>query len=187
MKNENDQLEIQGHSYDGITEYDNPMPTWWLWTFFITIIFAFHYFIHYIFGGGATLNEELAIAMEKIEKNKTQTSVVLESEENLIKIMNKDETLGLGESTFNSKCSACHGSHLQGSIGPNLTDKYWLHGSGTRVDIIKVVRDGVPDKGMPPWSQMMSQDESYAVTAYIVSKIGSNPVNPKPPQGKKVE
>ena len=55
--------ENKFHEYDGIVEHDNPLPTWWLWTFFLAIIFAFLYFIHYEFGGGETLQQELQVAM----------------------------------------------------------------------------------------------------------------------------
>ncbi len=66
-------------------------------------------------------------------------------------------------------------------------DSYWLHGKGTRVDLVNVVRKGVPDKGMPPWGQMMSKEELYAVSAFIFSKRNSNPENPKAPQGELVQ
>ena len=71
-------------------------------------------------------------------------------------------------------------------IGPNLTDHFWLHGKATRLDIVKIIRDGVPDKGMPPWGTVMSKDELYAVASYIISKKDSNPANPKSPQGEEV-
>ena len=187
MSNDNDQVEMRGHSYDGITEYDNPLPTWWLWTFFLTIIFSFIYYVHYTVGGGPTLSDELKVAMAEIQKGKEQVPVAIESEEKLVEIMKKDGFLELGATAFTAKCAACHGNELQGLIGPNLTDKYWIHGKGTRTDIIKVVRDGVPDKGMPPWGQTMSSEEAYAVTAYIYSKLGSNPANAKAPQGNLVE
>lgn len=183
----NDEVEMQGHSYDGITELDNPLPMWWLWTFFITIIFAFLYFIHYEFNGGPTLKQELATAMEEIEQHKAQAPKPEETEESLAAAMKGDAVLAAGAQAFATKCAACHGPQLQGQIGPNLTDNYWIHGKGTRMDIIKVVRDGVPDKGMPTWGPLLSQDELYGVVAYIISKKGSNPPNPKAPQGEAVQ
>ncbi len=183
----NNDIEIKGHSYDGITEFDNPLPMWWLWTFFITIIFAFLYYIHYEFAGGQTIQQELQVAMAEIEKAKGSAPQVMETEENLAAEMKGDAVIALGAATFSGKCAACHGPQLQGMIGPNLVDKYWIHGKGTRMDIVKVIREGVADKGMPPWGTLLKKDELYAVTAYILSKKGSTPANPKAPQGEPVE
>ncbi|QDK38400.1 cbb3-type cytochrome c oxidase N-terminal domain-containing protein [Bdellovibrio sp. NC01] len=176
------------HEYDGIVEHDNPLPTWWLWTFFITIIFGFMYFIHYQFAGGPTLKEELSVAMAQLEKEQAaaQSASPMETEESLAEVFKKDGIVQLGASTFASKCAACHGAELQGLIGPNLTDKFWLHGKGTRMDIVKTIRDGVSDKGMPPWGPVMKKEEVYAVAAFILSKKGSNPPGAKAPQGEEV-
>jgi hypothetical protein len=78
-------------------------------------------------------------------------------------------------------------AHLLKSCITTLTDKYWLHGKATRMDIVKVIRDGVPEKGMPPWGPVMKKDEIYAVSAFILSKKGSNPAGAKEPQGEAVE
>lgn len=177
------------HEYDGIIEHDNPLPTWWLWTFLISIIFAFIYYIHYELGGGQTLQKELQVAMEEIEKTKSSAaaSAPMETEEALQTAFAKEGVVTLGAAQYGTKCASCHGQELQGLIGPNLTDKFWIHGQGTRLDIVKVIRDGVADKGMPPWGPVMKKDEIYAVTAYILSKKGSNPAGAKEPQGAAVE
>ncbi|HWU45080.1 MAG TPA: cbb3-type cytochrome c oxidase N-terminal domain-containing protein [Bdellovibrio sp.] len=173
------------HEYDGIIEHDNPLPTWWLWTFFITIIFAFIYYIHYELGGGPTLKQELTVAMDQLEKSKAagESAAPLETEDSLKEAFGKDGVVAAGAAVFKSKCVACHGEQLQGLIGPNLTDNFWIHGKGTRIDIVKVIREGVPDKGMPPWGPVLKKDEVYAVTAFILSKKGSNPPGAKAPQG----
>lgn len=177
------------HEYDGIIEHDNPLPMWWLWTFFLTIIFAFIYYIHYELAGGPTLKDELKVAMDEIEKNKAQVtaSAPLETEDSLTAIFAKDEVKQLGAAQFTAKCASCHGQDLQGLIGPNLTDKFWINGQGTRLDITKVIRVGVPDKGMPPWGPVMSQEEIYGVAAFILSKKNSNPAGAKAAQGNPVE
>lgn len=178
------------HEYDGIIEHDNPLPTWWLWSFLLTIIFSFLYFIHYSLGGGGlTLTEELKVAMNELEKTKASAASAspMETEDSLLAAFSKDGVVNLGASQFTSKCASCHGQDLQGLIGPNLTDKYWLHGKATRMDIVKVIRDGVPEKGMPPWGPVMKKDEIYAVAAFILSKKGSNPQGGKEPQGEAIE
>lgn len=179
---------LTDHEYDGIQEYDNPLPTWWLWTFFLTIIFAFLYFIHYELGGGPTLKEELAVAMKNLETAAAQHApAVTESEDMLADAMKDPKLAEMGAAAFTAKCAACHGPQLGGLIGPNLTDNFWLHGKGTRMDIATVIRKGVPEKGMPPWESMLSKDEVYGLTAYILSKKGSNPANPKAPQGDEIK
>lgn len=178
------------HEYDGIIEHDNPLPMWWLWTFFLTIIFAFIYYIHYEMGGGGlTLQQELKVAMQEIEQTKAGASATapMETEDSLAAAFNKDGVLALGAAQYTAKCASCHGQELQGLIGPNLTDKFWIHGKATRMDIVKVIRDGVAEKGMPPWGPVMKRDEIYAVAAYIISKKGSNPAGAKEPQGAAVE
>ncbi|KYG70297.1 nitrogen fixation protein FixP [Bdellovibrio bacteriovorus] len=180
--------ENKFHEYDGIIEHDNPLPTWWLWTFFLTIIFAFLYYIHYELGGGPTLQDELKVAMAEIEQGKSlaQTSAPLETEESLAEDFKKDGLLDIGAAQFTAKCAACHGQQLEGMIGPNLTDKFWMHGKGTRMDIVKVIRDGVPEKGMPPWGPVLKKEELYAVSAYILSKKGTS-LQGKEPQGEAIE
>lgn len=177
----------EGHSYDGITEYDNPLPTWWLWTFFLTIIFSSMYFLHYVVGSGPSLQDELKVAMQELEANKAPAPALLETEESLTESMQGSGINEMGHAIYTGKCAACHGADLQGLIGPNLTDKYWVHGKATRTDILKVIREGIPDKGMPPWGTALKNEDLYAVTAYIISRKNSNPANPKAAQGEAVE
>lgn len=176
------------HEYDGIIEHDNPLPMWWLWTFFLTIIFAFLYFLHYQLGGGATLQDELKTAMTQLEKQQATSvaSAPMETEDTLKEAFSKDGVVNAGVAVFESKCASCHGQQLQGLIGPNLTDKFWIHGKGTRMDIVKVIREGVAEKGMPPWGPVLKKEEVYSVAAYILSKKGSNPPGAKAPQGEEV-
>lgn len=184
MKETNDRL-IENHEYDGIQEYDNPLPRWWALTFFFTCLFAFLYWIHYESGAGPTSSQELAQAMKELE-NRKQSPALVVSDDDLLAQANNAGALGEGQAIFAGKCVACHGDNLQGVIGPNLTDEYWLHGKGTAKDIIGVVRKGVADKGMPPWDGLLKPKELAAVASYVFSKKGSHPANPKPPQGEKV-
>jgi cytochrome c oxidase cbb3-type subunit 3 len=77
---------------------------------------------------------------------------------------------------------SCHREDAGGNIGPNLTDEYWLHG-GSMNDIIKVVADGVPENGMISWKPLLKKNQIIAVSNYIKSLKGTNPENPKDPQG----
>ncbi|MCB0369446.1 MAG: c-type cytochrome [Bdellovibrionales bacterium] len=186
--NKEQDLLIKGHEYDGIKEYDNPLPGWWLFTFYATIIFAFIYVIHYEFGGGPTIAQELEISMKEIQAAKPAQSATLQiSEEDLIKKTEDPKVIAMGAEVFTGKCASCHGNELQGIIGPNLTDKFWIHGKGKLSDMVTVIKSGVLDKGMPPWDGILKEEEIIAVAGFIHSKKGSNPPNPKAPQGDAVE
>ena len=174
--------KLLDHNYDDIQELDNPLPNWWLTTFFGTIIFAFLYYIHYTFGGGATLQEELKVALQELPK----ATEILLSEKELETKLGAPGSLEKGKAVFVAKCTACHGAEGQGLIGPNLTDEYWIHGKGTRADIYAVIQKGVAEKGMPAWGSMISSDEVVQVTGYVYSLKGTHPLNAKPPQGEKV-
>ncbi|MGE5085420.1 MAG: cbb3-type cytochrome c oxidase N-terminal domain-containing protein, partial [Bacillota bacterium] len=85
--------EPKFHEYDGIIEHDNPLPMWWLWTFLITIIFAFLYFLHYEIAGGPTLQQELKVAMDQLEKEKASvvSTSPVETEDSLKAAFEKDD------------------------------------------------------------------------------------------------
>ncbi len=92
--------------------------------------------------------------------------------------------LKAGAEVFAKSCAACHGANLEGNaIGPNLTDDSWIHGAKD-ADIYKTVRDGVP--GMPGLGTQIEDIQIRQAASYVISKIGSNPANPKDPQGVKV-
>ena len=184
---ENENSKLTDHDYDGIQEYDNPLPTWWLATFFLTIIFAFLYYIHYFSGAGPTLLQEFDIAMKELEKGRPPVAQSLETEDELLAFRNKPEILAAGAAAYGGKCAVCHRADLGGQIGPNLTDEFWIHGKGHAVDIAKVVREGVADKGMPPWGDLLSKDELHGLVAYILTKKDSHPASAKAPQGEKAE
>ncbi|MBC7653864.1 MAG: c-type cytochrome, partial [Oligoflexus sp.] len=85
---------------------------------------------------------------------------------------------------FIQNCVACHGENAQGVVGPNLTDEYWIHG-GKISNIFKTIKYGVPEKGMISWEKQMSPKQMAEVSNYVKSLKGTNPANPKEPQGDK--
>ncbi len=68
---------------------------------------------------------------------------------------------------YQAHCALCHGARLEGAAGPSLADKTWLHGQPTRANLVKLIAAGVPDKGMPAWSQTLSKDQIAQLAAYI--------------------
>jgi cytochrome c oxidase cbb3-type subunit 3 len=173
---------LTDHDYDGIQEYDNPLPMWWLATFLGAVIFGYIYWLHYLSGSGPTLLEEFHADMAAVQQLQAKQKMLRPADS--LPAAGADESLG--RSVFQSKCAVCHGPELQGSIGPNLTDDYWLYGQGALPDISRVVREGVPDKGMPAWESLLNANELNSVSAFVASASGTHPPNPKPPQGNKV-
>jgi len=190
MKKQNQaEGEILDHSYDGIQEFDNPLPNWWLATFYITIVFAFLYVGYYHFGPGPSLDQELATGLEMIKAQEAanQKSAAPLTDEVLAAAFADPSVRESGKKIFVEKCLACHGASGEGGIGPNLTDAYWIHGNGGLAALVKVVSEGVADKGMPPWSALLKQAEIVAVASHAKGLQGTKPANPKAPQGELVK
>lgn len=185
-----DQL-IKGHKYDGIQEYDNPMPGWWVWLFWGTIAFSVVYFVGlHVFGFINTYTDDLAERTEQIESLRAAYAAANPSfevnEETLSEFIGNADAVENGKQHFMTYCAACHGNEGQGLIGPNLADPYWIHG-GTSVDVFQVVSDGVPSAGMPAWNNVLSPEQRAEVVAFIYSVQGTDPPGAKEPQGTLVE
>lgn len=171
----NEQKESQTqatHTYDGIDEHDNPMPTWWVWCFIFTVIFAFLYYIHFELTKQApTLTQELEVSMQKLKELQTAAANKFPAfTEDELELKLKDPTLvKMGAGVFQAKCAMCHGDNLEGKIGPNLTDNIWIHG-GKSSEIVMTVRQGVSAKGMPPWEGLLNADEIFGLVALIKAK-----------------
>lgn len=187
--NHQDKDQLLNHEYDGIKEFDNPLPNWWLSTFYGAIVFAFFYLAYYHFAGGPSLHDELAADLEQIyaTRKSLEAKETGPTEESLAAILASQDRIDQGHKIFAEKCASCHGIHGEGIVGPNLTDKYWIHGAGTLMDILAVVSDGVAEKGMPPWKGMMKKEEVQSVVAYVKSINGTHPSNAKAPQGEEAK
>ena len=173
------------HEYDGIIELDNSLPPWWKALFAACIVFAIAYMgIFHVFGLGELQAEEyeteMAVAKARIDAYIESKGGALN--ETNVTYLDDEASITLGKSIYDGNCAACHGAELQGTVGPNLTDAYWLHG-GSVGDIFKVIRDGVPAKGMIAWKGQLSPAQIQQVTSYIISKEGSDPANAKEPEG----
>jgi cytochrome c oxidase cbb3-type subunit III len=178
------------HDYDGIKELNNALPPWWLYGFYFTILFAGVYLYRYHISGSAPLQvEELKIATVQAEKDLAlvMASMANKVDETTIEYKPDVALIDEGKILFAQNCKSCHGDVAQGaSIGPNLTDVYWIHGGGIK-DIFKTIKHGVQEKGMIPWGQTLSNKQIAAVATFVKSLQGSNPVNAKAPQGQAYE
>jgi cytochrome c oxidase cbb3-type subunit 3 len=180
-----EQDHLLDHSYDGIQEYDNPLPRWWLALFWATIVFTPLYVLYFHFGGGMLAVERYDQEMIAFYDKQAEELLALGeiSENTLVDLMADPSMMNGGKKIFQSKCATCHGLFGEGGIGPNLTDDYWLHG-GQLMDIYTTVREGVPTKGMLAWERQLRPAELMAVSSYVGTLLGSEPPNPKPPQGE---
>lgn len=174
--------ETLDHDYDGIQEYDNPLPRWWVWLFVGCIVYAITYIPYYHFGPGELPEQQYARAMD--EWNELHPPTPLPAEEEL-ESMENEQVIASGKAIFATRCAACHAPDGGGTVGPNLTDEYTLHGY-SREQIVKVIHDGVPTKGMIPWADQLSRDEIYAVGLFVYNLRGTTPSNPKAPQGEPI-
>lgn len=189
MSNSNIDKHMTDHNYDGIKELDNPLPNWWLATFYLTIIFSIGYYYYYELSDGPTLKQELAADMEEIQQqqqavqaNKPQVDTT-----SLEALVGDANAIAAGKTEFAAKCASCHGNSAEGGIGPNLTDNYWIHGRGSIGDIVTVINEGVVSKGMLSWKGVIPDDKIAQVAAYIISLKGSHPAKAKAPEGELVE
>ncbi len=172
------------HEVDGILECDNRLPRWWLLALFGTMLFAGGYWFWYhgfAFGTlpRAQYEDEMAEAAA-VEAAKIKALRVL-TDDALVSLSKDRKTVAEGKEVFHQTCAACHREDGSGNIGPNLTDKAWIHGSGP-LEIFATVSAGAPDKGMPAWSAMLGRERTQSVVAYVLT-IKNTGLPGKAPQG----
>lgn len=188
-------IETTGHSWDGIQELNNPLPRWWLWTFYLTIIWGIGYTIAYpawpmisgatagVMGWSTRENVANDIA-EHEEQNADLVAALLEADMATLP-ENADlnrYAVARGGAVFRAQCSQCHGSGAAGAVGyPNLLDDDWLWG-GDMDTIIYSVTHGIRNETDPDahWSQMpafgdiFTEEETAATVEYLVSLSSSD-------------
>jgi cytochrome c oxidase cbb3-type subunit III len=175
--------QLLDHAYDGIMEFDNPMPRWWVRMFWGTCVFSFAYLFHYWVGNGQSVNASYDQEMEVVHAARAKEAMAQKvSEEVLAQVMIDATSVASGAQIFASKCVTCHLEKGQGSIGPNLTDGHWIHGTGQLMDVFHTVSEGVAAKGMPAWSRQLTPAELRQVVAFVGTLRGTN-VAGKAPEG----
>lgn len=189
-ENESEDQIIHGHQYDGIQEYDNPMPGWWVWMFIGSFFFAIYYLVGMQTGFINTYTDDLEENLAELESVRTAFAAsqpVFSVDEATLNAYATDQAkIDAGAALFTAQCAACHGAEGQGLIGPNLTDPYWIKG-GTGIDIYTSISKGSLEKGMPPWEAVFNEVERAELVAFIQSLEGTTPPNPKAAEGELVE
>jgi cytochrome c oxidase cbb3-type subunit 3 len=172
------------HRYDDIEEEDNQLPNWWLFILFGTILFMFGYWV--VYHTTHTLQDpRTEYNAEVVELKKARLALTPLSDDAILSVVGDPGQVEEGKKVFAATCAACHAQEGQGLVGPNLTDKFWIHGNKPS-DVAKSVTDGFADKGMPPWGQVLGQDKVRKVAAFVVTLKNTN-VPGKAPQGDPIE
>lgn len=187
-QNQKEEVETTGHEWDGIQEYNNPLPRWWLWTFYLTIIWGIGYTIAYPAWPlikeatpgllGYSTRAELAEEIAAFEDANREIETRLVSTE-LTEIAANPElnqfAINAGAAVFRTWCSQCHGSGANGSKGyPNLLDDDWLWGGDIEA-IHATIAHGIryeadPDtrySEMPQFGDILTEEEIQQLVAYV--------------------
>ena len=180
-----DQLLLE-HDYDGIKELDNNLPPWWVYLFYASVIFGVVYMVRYEVLGADNQEMELQkeIAQAKIDVAEYMKTAPDMMDEKTVTLLTDPADLAIGKEIFTTNCAACHRADAGGQIGPNLTDEQWILGGGIKNIFHTLVNGGRDGKGMISWKGTLKPKEMQKVSSYILSLKGSNPVDPKAPEGE---
>jgi len=171
------QGDVTGHKWDDdLQEYNNPLPRWWLWLFYITIVFTAIYLALYPglgniagkFGWSQSTQYEAEMAQAREKYGPIFAGYAKQPIEDLAK---DAKAMASGQRLFLNYCATCHGSDAGGAIGfPNLTDNNWLYG-GEPAQIKTSILDG-RNGVMPPMGAGLPPEKLDAITAYVLSLSG---------------
>lgn len=176
---------ILDHSYDGIRELDNNLPPWWIYSFYISIIFAAVYLLRFhVFNDYNQIDEletELADARIAIEKYKKTAKDLVDI--NTVTVLTDAADIKAGQTIFQNNCVACHMVDGGGGIGPNLTDAHWILGGGIKNVFKTISEGGRSGKGMISWKAQLKPAEMAQVASYVLTFEGTTPANSKAAEG----
>lgn len=183
--------KLLDHDADGIQEFDNDLPRWWLYGFYFTIVMSVVYMFYYHMYEGDDWNflwftqksQEAEYVAEMAAAEETMKNAPKGPAMEIV-LLTDEASLAAGKEIFNGTnnlCYTCHREDLGGSVGPDLTDDYWVHGCSIE-EIVASVVTGFPEKGMLPYgsNNKLTETELMQVASYVISLRGSNPADPKP-------
>ncbi|HMO14243.1 MAG TPA: cbb3-type cytochrome c oxidase N-terminal domain-containing protein [Pirellulaceae bacterium] len=174
MSEYQERLDEVIHSYDGIQEYDNPLPGWWTFLFAATVVFAIFYVIYFHSGvEGRSIHDDLMNQMATIaEVRYAEIGELTPDRETLLQYMHDEKWLAVGQVAYKANCVSCHGANGEGLVGPNLTDRYWKNVKSIE-DIATVVATGAGNGAMPGWKTRLHPNQVVLVSAYVASLKGT--------------
>jgi cytochrome c oxidase cbb3-type subunit 3 len=177
------QAALRAHEFDGVREFDNRLPNWWLWTFYIACLFSVGYWFHYhVLGTGPLPAAEYQRELEAAAATVLAADV---TDESLAKLAQEPAAVAAGRKIWMTHCFACHKEDGGGSVGPNLTDRFWIHGNSPTA-IHATIVNGVPEKGMLAWKNVIGPTACRQVAAYVLTLRDANVAGGKEPQGEEL-
>lgn len=167
---ENEDSILLDHDYDGIKELDNVLPPWWVWMFYGTIIFSVIYWGMYQTFKVWPLQEEayvmeMAQSEKEVYEYKKENNLLISADN--VTFLTEESEIAAGKELYDGTCKVCHMADGEGSVGPNLTDKYWLYG-GTAGDIFTSISEGRPN-GMPDHKGKFNEKQIQQLASFIHS------------------
>jgi cytochrome c oxidase cbb3-type subunit 3 len=166
---------LREHVYDGIQEFDNRLPNWWLYSLYGTIVFSVVYWFVYMIAHIMPADgHQVDAAMAQISAAKMASSIDVTNDALFWEMSRNAVFVDSGKQSYTQNCVPCHLASLKGkgenpgAVGPNLVDTAWIHG-GTPKELYHTVATGVPAKGMPAWEPVLGQKKAAEVVAYILS------------------
>ncbi len=182
-----DEPILTDHSYDGIQEYDNPLPGWWKFLFWVSIFFAPMYWVYFHMDvEGRSIHDGYKQHMASVFEQRFEEIGILEpDQETILKYMNEPEWLKVGEVIYEGNCVSCHKADGSGLVGPNLTDEHWKNVRKIE-DLATVISEGAASGSMPAWKTRLTHPNQIVLTAAYVATMRRNPVPGKAAEGDKI-
>lgn len=180
---ENGQVETTGHSWDeGLAELNNPMPRWWMWLFYLTIVFSLAYLVLYPGLGsyGGKLGwKSTGQYQEELKKADAEYGPLFDKymKQDIRAVAADPQAHAIGERLFLTYCAQCHGSDARGNKGfPNLTDRDWMYGG--EPDVIETTIMNGRNGQMPPMAAALGSDKDVENVAHYVLSLSDSAHDP---------
>jgi cytochrome c oxidase cbb3-type subunit 3 len=179
---------LTGHDYDGIQEYDNPLPGWWKWLFVASIVLTPPYLFWYHNGAqGRSVADQFDRALAaNLQLQFAEIGELTADRENVVKFLYEENWLQVGKAVFKTHCVSCHGKDGGGLVGPNLCDDSYKNVKDIG-DILTVLQKGANAGAMPAWSNRLSTNEIVLASSYVASLRGSSPAVAKAAEGRVID
>lgn len=179
---------LSDHAYDGIQEFDNPLPGWWKWMFIGSIVFSVFYAMYFHIGApgrsisevyDADLSANMRLQFKEIGELKPNADTI-------VAYIAKPNWLKVGQTVYKANCITCHGRDGEGKVGPNLADEYYKNVTKIE-DIARVISKGAGNGAMPAWGNRIHLNEIVLVSAYVATLRGKKPPGEaKGPEGNEI-
>ncbi len=190
-KSTSGEVETMGHVWDeNLEELNNPLPQWWLYMFYITIVFGIAYLLLYPGLGnfkGFLGWTEVGQYQDEIQNAEEKYGPIFEKHKgtSIAALVDDPEAMRIGEKLFSTYCTVCHGSDARGVRGfPNLRDNDWLYG-GSPETIEQTILNG-RSGAMPPWGDVLGEEGVFNVAEYVGSLSGREVDNVVASHGKEI-